>query len=127
VLGGGIGATIELVELSKDFPQARLVYSGLGNGTVVEYLPASAVIEAALLWKTDHETHLRTRFISKELIKPKAEERWLVVTAASHIPRAIGCFRRVGFKVEAYPILYTQSGIGPSSVVLSEFDTAMKE
>jgi uncharacterized SAM-binding protein YcdF (DUF218 family) len=41
---------------------------------------------------------------TKELAKPRPGERWLLVTSASHMPRAIGCFRRVGFSVEAYPV-----------------------
>ena len=38
------------------------------------------------------------------LVKPKPGERWLLVTSAQHMPRAIGCFRKVGFPVEAYPV-----------------------
>jgi uncharacterized SAM-binding protein YcdF (DUF218 family) len=41
---------------------------------------------------------------TKELVKPKPGERWLLVTSAQHMPRAIGCFRRVGFPMEAYPV-----------------------
>ena len=41
---------------------------------------------------------------AKELAKPKPGERWLLVTSALHMPRAIGCFRRAGFPVEAYPV-----------------------
>ena len=41
---------------------------------------------------------------TKELVQPKPGERWLLVTSAQHMPRAIGCFRRAGFPVEAYPV-----------------------
>ncbi len=41
---------------------------------------------------------------TKALVKPKPGERWLLVTSAQHMPRAVGCFRRVGFPVEAYPV-----------------------
>jgi uncharacterized SAM-binding protein YcdF (DUF218 family) len=41
---------------------------------------------------------------TRELVKPKAGERWLLVTSAFHMPRAIGCFRRADFPVEAYPV-----------------------
>jgi len=41
---------------------------------------------------------------TKELVTPKPVERWLLVTSALHMPRAIGCFRKVGFSVEAYPV-----------------------
>ena len=69
---------------------------------------------------------------SKELIKPNAHEHWLLVTAALHMPRAIGCFRRIGFKVEAYPIQYmtghkSPTGFGLASNALTLLDAAMKE
>ena len=41
---------------------------------------------------------------TKALVEPKPGERWLLVTSAQHMPRAIGCFRRAGFPVEAYPV-----------------------
>jgi hypothetical protein len=44
------------------------------------------------------------RIYSKQLAQPKQGERWLLVTSAYHMPRAIGCFRRAGFDVEAYPV-----------------------
>jgi uncharacterized SAM-binding protein YcdF (DUF218 family) len=27
-----------------------------------------------------------------------------LITSAQHMPRAVGCFRKVGFPVEAYPV-----------------------
>jgi uncharacterized SAM-binding protein YcdF (DUF218 family) len=41
---------------------------------------------------------------TKLLVKPKLGERWLLVTSARHMPRAIGCFRKADFRVEAYPV-----------------------
>jgi uncharacterized SAM-binding protein YcdF (DUF218 family) len=49
-------------------------------------------------------THSAERIYSKQLAQPKQGERWLLVTSAYHMPRAIGCFRRAGFDVEAYPV-----------------------
>ena len=50
------------------------------------------------------------------------------------MPRAIGCFRRVGFKVEGYPIQYTtgyrwglQTAFGLGADALTRLDAAMKE
>jgi uncharacterized SAM-binding protein YcdF (DUF218 family) len=40
----------------------------------------------------------------RDLVKPRPAERWLLVTSAQHMPRAIGCFRAAGFAVEAYPV-----------------------
>jgi len=45
-----------------------------------------------------------------EMVKPKAGERWLLVTSALHMPRSVGCFRNVGFEVDAYPVGWRTSG-----------------
>jgi uncharacterized SAM-binding protein YcdF (DUF218 family) len=47
---------------------------------------------------------------AKRLIAPKPGERWLLVTSAFHMPRAIGAFRQAGFPVEAYPVNYRTDG-----------------
>lgn len=38
--------------------------------------------------------------------RPRPEEQWLLVTSASHMPRAMACFRSAGFKVIPYPVDY---------------------
>ena len=35
-----------------------------------------------------------------ELVKPKPNEHWLLVTGALHMPRAVCSFRMAGFEVE---------------------------
>jgi uncharacterized SAM-binding protein YcdF (DUF218 family) len=46
----------------------------------------------------------------KRLIAPKPGERWLLITSAAHMPRAVGVFRQVGFPVEPYPVDYQFPG-----------------
>jgi uncharacterized SAM-binding protein YcdF (DUF218 family) len=41
---------------------------------------------------------------SRLLADPKPGQRWVLVTSASHMPRAIAAFRAAGFPVEAYPV-----------------------
>ena len=43
---------------------------------------------------------------SKELAQPQPGQIWLLVTSANHMPRAVGCFRAVGFDVIPYPVDY---------------------
>jgi uncharacterized SAM-binding protein YcdF (DUF218 family) len=47
---------------------------------------------------------------AKRLIIPSVQERWLLITSAWHMPRAMGCFRNVGFPVEPWPVDYRTSG-----------------
>jgi uncharacterized SAM-binding protein YcdF (DUF218 family) len=41
---------------------------------------------------------------SKELTKARVGQRWILVTSAYHMPRAIGAFRAAGFQVEPWPV-----------------------
>ena len=47
---------------------------------------------------------MRTRCSPRQIASPKEGERWLLVTSAYHMPRAVGLFRKAGFAVEPYPV-----------------------
>ena len=47
---------------------------------------------------------------SQLLAHPQPGERWLLVTSAYHMPRAIAAFRAAGFPVEAYPVDWRTRG-----------------
>ncbi len=51
---------------------------------------------ARVCWNRISRNTAENAAYTKELIKPKSGERWLLVTSAQHMPRAIGCFRKVG-------------------------------
>jgi uncharacterized SAM-binding protein YcdF (DUF218 family) len=71
---------------------------------------------------------------SAALLKPKSRERWLLVTSAMHMPRAVGCFLVAGFQVESCPVEFmTRGRSGPfarfaaGSSALIRLDRAAKE
>ena len=43
------------------------------------------------------------------LVKPKPGDKWLLVTSAFHMPRAVGVFRRFGWAIIPYPVDYHTS------------------
>jgi uncharacterized SAM-binding protein YcdF (DUF218 family) len=43
---------------------------------------------------------------SYEKVQPSSESRWLLVTSAMHMPRAVGLFRKAGWNVVPYPVDY---------------------
>jgi uncharacterized SAM-binding protein YcdF (DUF218 family) len=45
-----------------------------------------------------------------QLVNPQPGERWLLVTSASHVPRAMGLFRKAGFTVDPYPVDWRTRG-----------------
>lgn len=111
---------IVLAKLARQFPNARIVFAG-GNGSLAGG-PAEADFvgpllddlgvprERVALERRSRNTAENAVF-SKDMAQPKPGERWLLVTSAWHMPRAVGCFRRVGFAVEAYPVDW-RTGLG---------------
>jgi uncharacterized SAM-binding protein YcdF (DUF218 family) len=113
VVGNDAGRILAVARLARAYPQARIVYSG-GDGTLLAKDGAEADYVLPLLDmfgiardRVVLEPRSRNTFenaaFSKDIAKPKPGERWLLVTSARHMPRAIGCFRQAGFAVEAYP------------------------
>jgi uncharacterized SAM-binding protein YcdF (DUF218 family) len=92
-------------KLAQQFPNVRLIYSG---GT--EANTTADLFETFGISRSRIELELRSRntienaIFTKEIAKPKLGERWLLITSAFHMPRAIGVFRQLGFPVEAYPV-----------------------
>jgi uncharacterized SAM-binding protein YcdF (DUF218 family) len=108
------------VEMARRYPTARLVFTG-GSGAVLGEGPPEA-IGARKLWLSLGVPAERMTFESKsrntwenavftrDLVKPKPGEAWLLVTSAWHMPRSVGIFRHLGFDVIPYPVAYRTFG-----------------
>jgi uncharacterized SAM-binding protein YcdF (DUF218 family) len=109
-----------LVTLAHRYPEARLVFTGgsgsLKPGPVREADIASRLFDelgldiGRVLFERESRNTFENAKLSKELVKPKEGETWLLVTSAFHMPRAVGCFRKVGWNVTPYPVDYTTAG-----------------
>jgi uncharacterized SAM-binding protein YcdF (DUF218 family) len=132
------------VALARKYPNARIIFSG-GNGSLAENAPPEAAVAyrqlVALGVAPDRITAedqsrntIENAVFSRLIAQPKPGERWLLVTSAFHMPRAIAVFRAAGFPVEAYPVDYRTRGPADarrlfSSVAfgLTQTDVAMHE
>lgn len=111
---------IAAVELQRGYPGLRIVFSG-GNSNLVFKGRSESEFAARLLENlgvpngnitVDNSARntMENAVNAKNIAEPKPGEHWLLVTSASHMPRAIGLFRMVGFQVEAYPVNYRTGG-----------------
>jgi uncharacterized SAM-binding protein YcdF (DUF218 family) len=108
------------VELARRYPTARLVFTG-GSGGLLGEGPAEA-IGARKLWlslgvpaeRMTFEMKSRNTWenglFTRDLVKPKPGETWLLVTSAWHMPRSVGIFRHLDFDVTPYPVAYRTFG-----------------
>lgn len=135
---------VALAELARRYPGARIVFSGGDASLSGDGLPEAKLVGELLdrigippqrveLEDRSRSTAENAAF-TQALVNPKPGERWLLVTSAHHMPRAVGSFRRVGFAVEAYPVDWRTRGWSdlsePSPAVsagLARTDAAARE
>ena len=128
VLGGGVGflrdqprlydgadRLLHLAMLARAHPGARLVYSGNGvSSTEVSASTAALQAMGVDLGRVAFETRATNTWqnaaYTHQLLQPRPEETWVLVTSARHMPRAVASFRAVGWQVVPYPVGYTTSG-----------------
>jgi uncharacterized SAM-binding protein YcdF (DUF218 family) len=104
------------IALKRRYPAARLVFTGgsaalLGATrteaeTVAQFWRETGLDRGDALYEDRSRNTYENAIATRDLVRPKPGERWLVVTSAMHMPRAIGIFRKAGFPVVAYPVDY---------------------
>ncbi len=137
LLGGGIDSTVSLARqavalneagervvetlmLANRFPKVPVVitggantvfYDGLDDGTVIKRLFTALVKKPQrLIIERKAKNTWQNAYLSRKLLGEAAQGRWLLVTSAMHMPRAVGCFRKVGFEVVPWPVDYRTRG-----------------
>ena len=103
VLGGGEDRAREALLLVRLYPDVRVILSG--PGVDEERLLSSAPeLAGRLVIDRRARNTFENALYSRELAQPKINERWVVVTSALHMPRAMGAFQSVGFNAESWPL-----------------------
>jgi uncharacterized SAM-binding protein YcdF (DUF218 family) len=133
-----------VAELARRYPDARIVFSGgsgallYDEGTEAEFaariFQSFGIPYGRVLLEDRSRNTVENAMFTKELVHPKSGERWVLVTSAYHLPRAIGAFRQAGFMVEAYPVDWRTRGwedaLRPFATMgdgLHRADTAVRE
>jgi uncharacterized SAM-binding protein YcdF (DUF218 family) len=131
-------------QLARRYPDARIIFSGgsaslLPNGLpeapyAVRELDALGIAHERIVAEEQSRNTIENAVFSRLIADPKPGERWLLVTSAFHMPRAIAVFRAAGFPIEAYPVDWRTRGpmdaLEPFTMLsdgLHQTDVAMHE
>jgi Uncharacterized conserved protein len=135
---------LDTIALAHRYPKAKILISG-GGGTVfgegaaeapiiADFLTSIGIDAGRIVIEDRSRTTAENATFTRELIDPEGGGRWLLVTSAWHMPRAIGVFRKVGLDVVAYPVDFrtgtSDDGLRPFAFVsdgLRRLDVASKE
>ncbi|MBB5754173.1 YdcF family protein [Prosthecomicrobium pneumaticum] len=110
----------EAVTLSRRHPEAQIVFTG-GSAALfpdglteaqaaLRFFEAMGVPAERIIVEDKSRNTAENAAFTRALIAPGPGGRWLLVTSAFHMPRAIGCFRVAGFPVVPWPVDYQFAG-----------------
>ena len=122
-LNGAAERMTEAVALARRHPEARLVFTG-GSAAIMPGGPTEAdtarrlfadlgLPSSRLTFEDESRNTWENALLTHRLVNPRAEETWLLVTSASHMPRAVGSFRAAGWRVVPWPVNHT-TGADPT-------------
>jgi uncharacterized SAM-binding protein YcdF (DUF218 family) len=105
----------ETVALARRLPQARVVVvggseyamkGGFENNVMAAMLTSMGVPQERMTLEFRSRDTWENAAFARDVVHPQPGDRWLLVTSAWHMPRAMGVFRKNGFPVEAWPVDY---------------------
>jgi len=108
------------VELARRYPNMKIAFTG-GTGALLfregneaeialSLFESLGVARNRVILESKSRNTVENAVFTRDLVQPKPTERWLLVTSAYHMPRAIGIFRHANFPVEAYPVDFRTRG-----------------
>ncbi len=119
-VGANVERLIGFATLAKRYPTARLVFLGGSDRLGGEPLSQADVARTVLadmgldvgrvVFESESRNTYQNALFGRDLVLPATGEVWILITSASHMPRAVGVFRRLGWPVVAYPVGYRTGG-----------------
>jgi uncharacterized SAM-binding protein YcdF (DUF218 family) len=107
----------EAVMLARRFPEVRVIFTGGSADSSISEAEAAKQFFTAIglspertIYETRSRNTSENAAFTAKLIALQPGTRWLLVTSAFHMPRAIGAFRHVGFNVIPWPADYLSLG-----------------
>ncbi|CAA2138307.1 YdcF family protein [Hyphomicrobium sp. ghe19] len=109
----------ETVRLAHALPDAKVIFTGgsgslfggEGMGSVIaKYFIDTGIEASRIVIENNSRNTYENAMFTKALVKPQSSDKWLLVTSAFHMPRAVGVFRKAGFDVLPYPVDFRTRG-----------------
>ena len=109
VLGGHTARVREAIRLSQLFPRAKIILSGWDSPDE-ELLRKQNLASGRIMIESGARSTFENAIGASRISAAKPGERWLLVTSAIHMPRAMGSFSAIGFVVEPWPTFAPYDG-----------------
>ena len=119
---------VAMADLARRYPSAKIVFTGGYGAMFGQNLSEADLIDrhiselglepGRVIFERESRNTKENAAFTKAFVTQGPKERWLLVTSAWHMPRAMGLFRKAGWRIEAYPVGWI-SAPGYESATLS--------
>lgn len=103
------------VALAQRHPEARLAFAGgsglllhghLSEADVAKELFDQLGMSRPVIYDNTSRNTYENAVQLRDRVSPQPGEIWILITSASHMPRAVGIFRKLGWPVLPWPVAY---------------------
>jgi uncharacterized SAM-binding protein YcdF (DUF218 family) len=110
---------LSVANLAKRYPNAKLVFTGLFREVIPNEFAIStqsksfftgAEFNRNLTFIGEARSTYEEALLTIRTLQPRVGERWLLVTSAYHMPRAMATFEAQGWLMIPYPVDYRTTG-----------------
>ena len=134
-LNGSAERLIESVTLIKKYTNSKIIFAG-GSGSINEpkmdhsriaklfFIQIGLDTDKIIFENKSRNTYENILF-SKKIVKPKKNEKWILITSASHMNRAIFIGEKIDWIFTPYAVDFSQSKIikfTPTIKILKNFN-----
>ena len=116
VIGAAVERLTAMAQLAKFYPNAKIIFSG-GSGNpshpnlkeahyIAPFMTNMGLTQDRIIYEDKARNTAENAQITFKIAEPSVGDTWLLVTSAFHMPRAMGTFRKAGWKIQAYPVDY---------------------
>jgi uncharacterized SAM-binding protein YcdF (DUF218 family) len=112
---------VTFADLARRYPDAQLVFAGgpvyphpnaklLDSDVAHDILADIGVPTDRMIFEKESRNTYENATLAAALVHPDPSQKWLLVTSAWHMPRALGCFRQAGWNIDPAPTGYFTPG-----------------
>jgi uncharacterized SAM-binding protein YcdF (DUF218 family) len=126
----------KFIELHIKNPKAKFVFTGGDVATESNektesyfsklYIEKLGFDTSSMIFEDKSRNTYQNAILSKNLVLPKKDEKWILITSASHMKRACHYFKRVDWDVIPYPVGFRQMRRGAFNPLKSVLVTKLQ-
>ena len=118
-VNGGAERVLAGAALKKRYPDATLVFTGIYRDIIPKefttqfdnnFFFGSEYERGQVIFLGEARSTYEEAIVSQKYLNIRANERWMLVTSAYHMPRAYLSFKAQGLELIPYPVDYSSAG-----------------